>query len=301
MEIWSAAPTPFSNGLTVDVKSVQRMVEYHDRQGVKGLFLAGTCGEGPLMPRREIRRLTAAAAEASRGRVIISVQVTDNSPQRVLANIQDAIRDGADRVILAEPWFEIDPGPASRERYYLEVLDRSDLPAAIYSRKKDFLPLESYARIAAHPNLCMIKDSSGDPKQKKLFAREKQNRKDLAVLTGNEFTIPEYLKAGYCGVLSGGCILTAPLLKKMMQAAKKNDFRKAQAIQKQCSTLLHCAYGGNENQSWLTSFKYVLKKIGVFATDEAFLHFPFPDETRKRIDEALLGNGVLNPRIIPFY
>jgi len=255
MEIWSAAPTPFTKDLTVDVKSVRRMVEYHDRRGVKGLFLGGTCGEGPFMTRREIRRLTEAAAETSCGRVMISVQVTDNSAQRVLSNIHDAIRDGADRVILAEPWFEVITETSQRERYYLDVLDRSDLPVAMYTRKKDFLPLESYAKIATHPNLCMIKDSSLDPKQRNLFARIKTQRKDLNVLTGNEFNIPVYLKAGYSGMLSGGCILTAPLLKKLLQAVKRKDFQKAWDIQNVCNTLLHCAYGGNANQSWLTSFK----------------------------------------------
>jgi len=46
-QIWSATPTPFTMDREVDRESLGRMVEHHVRLGVDGLFLAGTCGEGP--------------------------------------------------------------------------------------------------------------------------------------------------------------------------------------------------------------------------------------------------------------
>ena len=45
--VWSATPTPLTQKMTVDTQSVKRMVDRHLRLGIKGLFVAGTCGEGP--------------------------------------------------------------------------------------------------------------------------------------------------------------------------------------------------------------------------------------------------------------
>jgi 4-hydroxy-tetrahydrodipicolinate synthase len=50
--VWSATPTPLDSKRRVDNASVKRLVAHHLRLGVKGLFLAGTCGEGPWLPDR---------------------------------------------------------------------------------------------------------------------------------------------------------------------------------------------------------------------------------------------------------
>lgn len=57
VQMWSAVPTPLSSDLKVDESSVVRMVEAAIDDGVQGLFLAGTCGEGPWLPDRERIRL----------------------------------------------------------------------------------------------------------------------------------------------------------------------------------------------------------------------------------------------------
>lgn len=73
---WSATPTPLTKSLKIDTASVKRLVKHHDRLSQKGLFVGGTCGEGPFLKRREFRRLTASVTEANNGRMVIAVQVT---------------------------------------------------------------------------------------------------------------------------------------------------------------------------------------------------------------------------------
>ena len=103
--VWSATPTPFTKDLKVDVVAVKRMVEHHLRLGVNGLFLAGTCGEGPWMSEVEQRRLVGNVKKYAKRKLVIAVQVTDNSASRVVANIKTAKRDGADLAIVAPPLF----------------------------------------------------------------------------------------------------------------------------------------------------------------------------------------------------
>jgi len=49
IKIWSAVPTPLTPTFRVDAPSVERMVQDSVRHGIHGLFLAGTCGEGPWL------------------------------------------------------------------------------------------------------------------------------------------------------------------------------------------------------------------------------------------------------------
>ena len=103
--VWSATPTPFTKDLKVDVVAVKRMVEHHLRLGVNGLFLAGTCGEGPWMSEVEQSRLVRTVKNYAKRKLVIAVQVTDNSSSRVIENIKTAKRDGADLAIVAPPLF----------------------------------------------------------------------------------------------------------------------------------------------------------------------------------------------------
>ena len=109
-QIWSASPTPFTENREIDLESVAKMVEHHVRLGVDGLFLAGTCGEGPWMTDRQKLTLVQAVREAAAGRLRLAVQVTDNSSARVLEQV-DALQ-GVDFVIVAQPYLAMNVTPA---------------------------------------------------------------------------------------------------------------------------------------------------------------------------------------------
>src|SRR3954463_3640223 len=101
--IWSAVPTPLTADLKVDVASVNRMVAAALREGIEGLFIAGTCGEGPWLPDRERQRLMEATVSAAGGRLKIAAQVSDNSVPRILDNAGLAAAAGVDYAMIAPP------------------------------------------------------------------------------------------------------------------------------------------------------------------------------------------------------
>jgi dihydrodipicolinate synthase/N-acetylneuraminate lyase len=71
--IWSATPTPFLANGELDDAGLERLCRQHERLRVLGLFLGGTCGEGPFMPNRQraelvrkVRRLAGAVVSPGR-------------------------------------------------------------------------------------------------------------------------------------------------------------------------------------------------------------------------------------------
>lgn len=284
---WSATPTPLTKSLKTDTASVKRLVKHHDRLSQKGLFVGGTCGEGPFLNRREFRRLTASVTEANNGRMVIAVQVTDNSYARVLDNIEAAKADGANIAIIAEPWFTGPVGENDILKYYLESAEKSKLPIGIYSRGGREVPLKLYKKILDHRNVCMFKDSSCSKEIMRIALSASKKRKSLALMTGYELGMTPYLEAGYDSIMAGGGILIGALTAKMIGAASRSDFKEVTRLQRHCDRINYTAYGGRKIKSWLTGLKYTLVKMGIFKTTAGYLHYPLPASAQKRIDSMI--------------
>lgn len=288
--VWSATPTPFTARMTVDTVAVKRLVAHHLRLGVKGLFLCGTCGEGPWMPdpqRREMVRTTVAAA---RGRLVVAVQVTDNSAARILDNMRTAAADGADLAVIAPPFFLLNATPDNVAALYLEAIRGCPIPVGIYDRGKNAaVPVtdEALRRILAEPKVVLVKDSSADLERMKFTVGLRQARPDLRLLNGWEFNNIPYLQAGYDGLLLGGGIFNGRLAGMIVAAVQAGRLREAERLQKRMNRLMWDVYGGKKITCWLTGLKHMLVEMGIFRTTHNHLRYPLTGSCRRAIARAL--------------
>lgn len=293
--VWSATPTPFLTDLSVDQASVRALVEHHLRLGVSGLMLGGTCGEGPWMPYADLQELTAAAAEASAGRIRIAAQVTDNSARRMLANIEGLARAGAEFGVIASPYLMMNVNPRRVLDLYLEVVRSSPIPIGFYDRGKNaayVVETELLPELLAEPNLQIVKDSSTDPVRRDVFLQAARSREGLTVLNGDEFHCLGYLQAGYNGLLLGGGIFNGGMALGMIRSVAQGDPDGAARIQERMNDLMFRVYGGEKITCWLTGLKYLLQRMGIFQSTAGYLGYPLTDSCRAAIDEIVDGADV---------
>jgi 4-hydroxy-tetrahydrodipicolinate synthase len=284
---WSASPTPLTEDLTVDTVSVERMVRHHIRLKQQGIFIGGTCGEGPYLPTKQFDRLVSSVAQAAGDDILVAVQVTDNSYSKVINKINAAASDGGDIAIIAEPWFSACMSETALLKYYLESAERSRLPVGIYSRGAKEIPAKLYRKILTHPNVKIFKDSSLNDEIMDIALDAKNSRKDFFVMTGYELGMPKYLKAGYDGILAGGGILIGAVANQMIAAAKAGEFDKLDALQQHCERIFYPAYGGRKITSWLTGLKYTLVKMGIFSTTAGYLKYDLTESVKADIARML--------------
>jgi 4-hydroxy-tetrahydrodipicolinate synthase len=287
--IWSATPTPLTADLTLCVPDIDRLVQHHVRLGVRGLFLAGTCGEGPWLKRSDARMLLRHTA-AQAGDLVVAAQVTDNSAPRILENMEAAAEDGADIAVIAPPHFLLNPTPDNVRALYLKAIRNSPLPVGIYdlgSNGRTAVPGDVLAEIYAEPNVVLVKDSSCDPGRRDIALKAREQRTGLRVLTGYEFDVVSYFEAGYDGALLGGGIFNARLAAMIMDAVRNNAPDKARALQERMNRLMWDVYGGESISCWLTGLKELLVRIGVFSTNRNLLNYPLTDECSTAIDQAI--------------
>jgi len=288
--IWSASPTPLREDGTLDAESLPRLVEHHLRLGVRGLFLGGTCGEGPWLRRTDLRDLVRETAAASAGRLLLAVQVTDNSVGRMLENAAQAAEDGADLAVMAPPFFLLNATAENVERLYLETLRKCPLPVGIYDRGAGGsvpVPAPVIEAAYAEPAVVLVKDSSMDPARRDIALKARRERPSLRLLTGYEFDVVSYLQHGYDGALLGGGIFNGRLAAMILAACARGDSAGARALQERMNALMWDVYGCKEITCWLAGLKELLVRLGVFRTRRDLLGYELTADCSQAIDRAI--------------
>lgn len=296
--VWSASPTPFTAKMEVDTVAVRKMVDHHIRLGVKGLFLAGTCGEGPWITDGQRRTLIRAVAEhvAKVGaknpekNLVLAVQVTDNSSARILDNIHQAQEDGADIAVIASPSFFMDPSATRLTRHFVEAVSKSPLPVGLYDRgnySNVAIPDAVFKEVVADKKVRLIKDSTADPQRMKFFKSLRRKHNHLKLFTGFEFDCMTYLKADYDGLLLGGSIITGYMAAEMVEAFKAGDIARAEKIERRMNRIAYTAYGGKQIKCWLSGLKTLLVAMKVFRTAKTHYEQPVTASRLKAIERLM--------------
>lgn len=291
--MWSATPTPFHQDLSIDAASVSRMVEHQRRLGVTGLMLGGTCGEGPWMTAPDLCELTRRSVAAAAGGMTVTVQVTDNSPRRILERAEKVAEAGAQIAVVSAPFFLMNALPVHLLSFYREVIRNSPIPVGVYDRgKAASYPLndEMLAELLTEPNLVMVKDSSQfTPERAALIAEIRRQKPDFRIFWGDEFTCVAPIEGGYDGLLLGGAIFNAKLAISLMEKVRTGHLDEAKALQARMNDLMYRVYGGPKIECWLTGLKYLLVEMGIFSTTQNYLNYPLTEECRAAIDEMIGG------------
>lgn len=288
--IWSATPTPFLADGSLDDGGLERLCAQHERLALSGLFLAGTCGEGPFMPNRQRAELVRKIRHRAGDAFHLAVQVSDTSSARVRENIAEAADAGADSVVLAAPWLVRFVNRDFARRYFLESLDYpSPISAGIYvlpQPAETGIDCNFWSEIIAHPRVAYAKDSTGSSDYRRAFLEVKSRRPELILRTGSEFEVLSAIRDGYSGCLLGTAIFNGGMIARAIAALHAGDEAAAQAWQDRSNRLLFDLFRPDISV-WMAGLKYALCKAGLFSTEYSHLAYPLNDDDRRRIDAAL--------------
>lgn len=287
VQIWSAAPTPLTPELRVDVASVERMVEAAVTEGMHGLFIAGTCGEGPWLGDTERVRLVQAVVKTAAGRLKIAAQVSDNSVQRVVDNAQRMAEAGADYAVIAAPAIFLNATPERITAHFIESAAASPIPVGVYDlgrHRPIVIPEAQLKEVYLQPNVHLVKDSSGAPERRAAALAARAAKPSLRVFNGDEFRCIEYLVAGYDGFMFGGAAAVAPQLHQIVQLVTAGKLEEARQVEAAMTKTLYGIYGGEKIACWLTGLKHYMVRRGLFSSTASYLGYPLNEETRSFIE-----------------
>ena len=288
LPIWSAAPTPLHNDGSLDRESVERLMEHQIANGVTGVFIGGTSGEGPWLPRRVLRELADATVKAAAGRIPVALQITDNSADRMIELLDELAGLRFDYAVIAPPFFQSDASQSFLAKLYERVIEYAPCPVGLYHRgpySSVKVEAATLAEIAAHPKVKLLKDSSGSAADRDCFfaARERRPAGELPVFIVDEFNCAAAATAGYDGMLLGGACFNAPFARRILTLAAAGKREEAQVEQEKLNQLMFQVFGGGDLHAWLGGQKEILVQLRVFSTSQLLLNYPLDDATRQAI------------------
>ena len=199
-----AVTTPLQEDGSFDPQGMRNLVRNMVESGMKTLFLLGFAGESQAFSREQRREIIRTVREAVADDVKIIAGVFDNATELIHAHVCDARTCGADYV-LAPPTNFYPLRDCEIERLFTDIAERSPLPLIIYNcpLNRHYIPGNVVARLAVHPNIAGIKQTSDlwKVEQMQLAVRGIEG---FTLLSGDEFAYFGAMAMGVEGFIMGG-------------------------------------------------------------------------------------------------
>jgi 4-hydroxy-2-oxoglutarate aldolase len=164
--VYLPVPTPY-RGEQVAPDRLKANLRRWSQAPLAGFVVLGSTGEAPLLAEAERDVVLAAAREAIAPDRIMIAGTGHDATLLTIQQTRRAAALGADAAIVVTPHYftrSFSP-PAAQLRHYVAVADASPIPVMVYNVPLNTginLEPDTVARIAEHPNVGSILDSSGD-------------------------------------------------------------------------------------------------------------------------------------------
>ena len=197
----TAIITP-TNANGVDYEAFGKLIDWQIAQGIDGLVIAGTTGEGATLTYQEHEECIRFAVERAAGRVPIIAGSGSNDTNRAITLSKFSCRAGADALLVVTPYYNKATQKGLIASYFA-IADAVDRPIILYnvpSRTGVNIEPATYAELAKHPNIVGIKEANGNISKIVETAALVGDKLDL--YSGNDDQIVPILAMGGKGVIS---------------------------------------------------------------------------------------------------
>ncbi|HET7714014.1 MAG TPA: dihydrodipicolinate synthase family protein [Bauldia sp.] len=260
--VFPAATTQFREDDSVDLEATATLLSGLVRDGVSGLIVCGTVGEGNTLAPNEksavIEVAVSVARAAGSGRVPVLVGVAEYTAAFAANLAREAARLGADGLMLLPPMV-YSGKPREIEEHFRSVARATDLPIMLYNNppayRTDVTP-EMIARLADVDTIVSYKEASGDTRR----------IVDIRRLTGDRFipfcglddVVVESIVLGALGWVSGLSNVFPRESETLFRLARAGRIGEAMALYDWFMPLLHLDARGDLVQA----IKYAEHVVG---------------------------------------
>jgi len=195
----------------IDYEGLQRLVNFQVKEGIDGILAVGTTGESPTLDWNEHNKVIERIHENAGEKVLTIAGTGSNSTQEAIDATAHAQHIGINSVLLVDPYYN---GPSSLEirREYVEPIasafpEIQIMPYIIPGRTgTQLLPQDIALLHRQYPNMCSVKEATGDLENMKLT--RKLCGTDFDILSGDDdktfamMTLPDIAASGVISVTS---------------------------------------------------------------------------------------------------
>jgi 4-hydroxy-tetrahydrodipicolinate synthase len=221
--------TPFRNG-KIDYDNVEKLIEFHIKNGTSGIVPCGTTGESATLSHPEHIELIKFTARKVNKRVAVVAGTGSNSTQEAIELAEAAKAAGADAHLSITPYYN-KPTQEGLFQHFKAIAENVELPMVLYNvpgrTGVNMLP-ETVGRLSQVKNIIGIKEATGDLRQ---ITEVMENVKSgFILLSGDDFTNLPILTVGGAGAISVTANIMPGELAGLFTAYNKGDYKNALKI-----------------------------------------------------------------------
>lgn len=284
-----ALVTPMHADGRVDYAALQRLVDWHVREGTDGIVSVGTTGESATLDTDEHIEVIRRTVEYAGGRIPVIAGTGANATSEAIELTREAKAAGAQACLLVTPYYN-KPTQEGLYRHYCAVAAAVDIPQILYNvpgrTGVDMLPT-TVQRLAKVSNIVGLKEAVGDAAR----VREQLERSgaDIAILSGDDATAREAILLGAKGDISVTANVAPRQMHEMCAAALSGDRARAAALDARLASL-HSTLFLEPNP---IPVKWALERMGLISSGIRLPMTPLSDGFKPEIEAALRAAGSL--------
>ena len=238
----TALVTPFRPDGTVDEAAFASLVEWQIAEGIDGIVPVGSTGEAVTLSLTERERIVRIAVERSAGRVPVIAGAGSNDTAAAIEASKVLARAGASHLLHVSPMYN-KPPQRGVLAHFRAIADASPVPIVVYNvpgrTGSNVLP-ETTLALAEHPNICAVKEASGNLAQIDEILRRRP--KGFAVLSGDDGLTLAVMASGGEGVISVISNAVPRACAALAEAAARGDTRAARDWHHRLAPLVDAAF-----------------------------------------------------------
>jgi len=242
--IFPPIPTPFSDD-EVDLPGLRTNVRRWMQTALHGIVVLGSNGEAPLLTEDESDRVIGTARDDVPPDRLLIAGTARESTRDTVAATRRAANLGADAVLVRTPGFyKSRMTPEALIRHFTAVADASPVPVILYNFPAltgVTLATATVMRLAEHPNIGGIKESSGDIAQ--IGDLASQAPAGFSVVVGSAQTLFASLAVGAVGGVVALGAIAPELTVRLYQLTIAGRHDEAIALQRRVAPIARSITG----------------------------------------------------------
>jgi len=237
----TAIITPLNeNG--IDFDKFAKLIDWQIEEGINAIVVCGTTGESSTLTDEEHRAAIKFAVDHIAGRVPVIAGTGSNDAAYAIDLTKYACEAGADAMLVVTPYYN----KATQNgliQLFTAIADASTKPIILYnvpSRTGVNIAPSTCKALAEHPNICAIKEASGNISQIAEIASLVGDKMDI--YSGNDDQIVPIMSLGGKGVIS---VLSNVMPKKSVEICDSffaGDVEKSRKIQLELLPLINALF-----------------------------------------------------------
>lgn len=286
-------PTPFDARNAFDANALRDNLQRLGATGLHGFVLLGSNGEYVYLDESEKAELFQVARRAIPQDKLFIAGTGAEATRATLRLTLMAAEAGADAAIVITPCY-YKPAMTGEALYqhFTTVADASPIPVILYNMPSYTgvdMTTDTILRLATHPNIIGLKESSGNLVKISEVTREVTARNlDFAVLAGSASFLQPSMMMGATGGVMALANVAPQLCLRIWQTTQAGDIEASRQVQHQAMALNAAV----TTRFGVAGLKFVMDELGLYGGPVRPPLLPLPESAKPEIRQIIAQLGL---------